>query len=79
MQVNRRALAFGTIARHLLAAANAMRREMRGDGGGVERRNPQAQMIEIGAAGARRSLRRPGLVGRNDIDQRVPGSQLRQR
>jgi len=46
---------------------------MRGDGGGVEGRNPQAQMIEIGAAGARRSLRRPGLVGRNDIDQRVPG------
>jgi hypothetical protein len=32
---------------------------MRDDRGGVERRDPQAQMIEIGAAGARPALAGP--------------------
>ena len=48
VQVNGRPLALGAIARHFLAAANAMGREMRRDRGGVKRRDPQAEMIEIG-------------------------------
>src|SRR5262245_17505106 len=79
MQVNGRTLAFGAVARRLFAAANAVSGEMMGDRGRVERLHAQAKMIEIGAARARRARRRSRRVGRNDVDQRMPGAQLRQR
>ena len=78
VQVDRRALALGAVARRLLSAADAVRHQMRDDRSGVERRDPQAQMIEIGAAAARPALCRSGLVGRNDIDQRLTRAQLRE-
>src|SRR5262249_19034903 len=69
----------GAVTRRFFAAANAVGGEMMGDRGRVERLHAQAKMIEIGAARARRARRRSRRVGRNDVDQRVPGAQLRQR
>src|SRR5262245_23738905 len=79
MQVDGWASAFGAVPRRLFAAANAVGGEMMGDRRRVERLHAQAKMIEIGAARARRARRRSRLVRRNDVDQRAPGAQLRQR
>jgi hypothetical protein len=51
MQVDRRALAFGAVARGFRAADDAVRGEMLGDRARVERFDAQAEVIEIGAAG----------------------------
>src|SRR5438094_1453987 len=77
-QINRRPLALGAVARRLFAAFCAVRGEMSGDRGGVERLDPQAQMIEIGATARRAAVRRPRLIGGNDVDQRLASAQLRQ-
>jgi hypothetical protein len=52
--------------------------EVGGKGRRVERLDPQAEMIEIGASGRRRPLRRPCFVGRHDVDERRAGAELRQ-
>src|SRR5262245_25449304 len=74
VQVDRRTLAFGAVARRLRAAGDAVGAEMLGDRARVERLHAQAEMVEIGAAGRRGAFRRSGLAGGNDVDQRAAGA-----
>jgi hypothetical protein len=76
-KVNGRALAFGTVAQGLRTAGDVSHRQMSGDRRGVERFDPKAQVIEVGSP-TRRPARRPGLVCRHDVDQRIPSAKLRQ-
>src|SRR5262245_5887320 len=50
VQVDRRTLAFGAVARRLRTAGDAVGAEMLGDRARVERLHAQAEMVEIGAA-----------------------------
>ena len=56
-----------TIAQGLRTAGDALPGQMFGDRCRVERIDPQAQVIEVGPAGARCAASRPGLVGWHDV------------
>src|SRR5262245_33910452 len=62
VEVNGGTASLGAVALRLLPARNTVRGEMARDRPGIERLDPQAQVIEIGAAGAGRPLGRPLLV-----------------
>src|SRR5215469_13768796 len=76
VEVDGRPPSFRAVAGDLRPAACPVCLEMTGDGGGIKRLDPQAEMIEIGAPSARGTAGRARLVGRHDIDQRAPGAQL---
>src|SRR6185312_7342048 len=78
--IERRAVAFGAVALDHLARMHAMRGEMGAQRALVERRDAQAEMIDVArlAAGRRAAHAAEPAVERDEVDERGPGAQLQE-
>src|SRR5690242_10588380 len=78
--VERRAVALSAVALDHLAGCDAVRGEMGAQRALVERRDAQAEMIDIArlAAGRRAALAAELAVERDQVDERRPGAQLQE-
>jgi len=73
-----RPLAFRSIARFFFAAGNAVCGEVLRNRRSVERFDTQAQVVEIGTSGGSCTPGRASIIGRHDVYERTPGTQLRE-